>query len=257
MDSAEAVPCESLVGKLLHGSDRRAQKDAAVALTRAALTEDGIRDCVQAEVPTALVQLLQEGDGQEQELAAWALVNMASSEEGSSSCVIAGAPTALVVALLNPCLKPAAKEKAANAITNIAMSESGANACANAECCEALVEVMQRKSSVSCRSCIDCVRIAEEDISAVGLEACASAVANIAYADDARQACVEAGCTEALVGLLRGDHRSAKEAAARALANVTLSEDGAHTCVMADGEAVPASFCAYDIPPSCRCCSSQ
>ena len=42
----------------LQGSDKKAQKDAAVALTRSALTEEGIIECVQAGVPKALVLLL-------------------------------------------------------------------------------------------------------------------------------------------------------------------------------------------------------
>ena len=49
-------------------------------------------------------------------------------------------------------------------------------------------------------------------MSAVGLEACASAIANIAYADDARAACVDSGCIEELVRLLQSTQKSAKEA---------------------------------------------
>lgn len=129
----------------LQGTDKKAQKDAAVSLTRSALTEEGIIECVQAGVPKALVLLLMGGDAHEMELAAWALVNMASSEEGSVACVEAEAPSALVAALINADLKPSAKEKVANAITNIAMSEHGANACAESNACEALVKIMSRE----------------------------------------------------------------------------------------------------------------
>ena len=95
------------------------------------------------------------------------------------------------------------------------------------------------------RSTLTSIVSPDHEISAVGLEACASAIANIAYADDARQACVECGGTEALCQLLKGNlaseaeeddtHRSAKEAAARALANITLSEAGAQAAVHAAG----------------------